>query len=286
MDLNRGWRTALIRDRVADARLEGVVSADRYVVVRPGQVVTPAAALRAGPDPGAEQVSQLLFGEAFDRLDDQGDYVFGQARRDGCVGWAPAKAIDQPLSTPTHWVSALRAYAFAEPSIKAPASGPLSLNALVRVVEETETLMRAERVGWIARRHLAPIGVCAADPAAVALAHLGAPYVWGGRDSTGLDCSGLVQQALLACGFACPRDADQQQALGAPAPADDLIRGDLIFWRGHVGMMADPRRLIHANAHHMAVTLEPLATVIARGEDPLAYRRLSGRKSPARRRKP
>lgn len=286
MDLNRVSRTLLLRDGLADARLEGVVPADRYVVVRPGQVVTPAAALRARPDSGAEQVSQLLFGETFDRLDDQGDFVLGQARRDGYVGWAQTKAIDQPVSAPTHWVSALRAFAFAEPSVKAPPRGPLSLNALVRVTERTDTLMLAERIGWIPARHLSPIGVHARDPAAVALAHLGAPYLWGGRDSAGLDCSGLVQQALLACGFACPRDADQQQALGAPAPADGLVRGDLVFWRGHVGMMADPRRLIHANVHHLTVTLEPLAVVIARGEEPVAYRRLSGRKSPARRRKP
>lgn len=291
MGLSADPRTRLAREGLADARLEGLVLADRFVAVRPSQAAAPVVSLRAGADPGAEQVSQLLFGEAFDRLDDHAGFTFGQARRDGYVGWAAAEALREGQSASTHWVSALRAFAFEEPSITAAARGPLSLNALVRVVEETETLALAEGMGWIAKRHLSPIGVTAEDPAAVALAHLGAPYLWGGRDSSGLDCSGLVQQALMACGLACPRDADQQQALGAPAPVDGLMRGDLVFWSDHVGMMADARRLVHANAHHMAVAVESLAKVVARvsangGGNPIAYRRLSGRRSRSPRRKP
>lgn len=290
MELSADPRLLLAHDGVADARLEGLTPARAYAPVRPAQAKTPVVSLRAGPDPGAEQVSQLLFGEAFDRLDEQDGFSFGQARRDGYVGWVEANALSDRLAAPTHWVSALRAFAFAEPSIKASVRGALSLNALVRVTKETEVLALAEDMGWIAKQHLTAVGVHAQDPAAVALAHLGAPYLWGGRDSAGLDCSGLVQQALLACGQACPRDADQQQALGASAMADELMRGDLVFWPDHVGMMADARRLIHANVFHMAVTVEPLAVVAARiaqagGGDPVAHRRLSGRRSPVRRRR-
>ncbi len=109
---------------------------------------------------------------------------------------------------------------------------------------------------------------------------LGAPYLWGGRDSLGLDCSGLVQQALYAVGAACPRDTDQQALLGESVPRSELARGDLVFWRGHVGMMLDETRLIHANAHHMAVAIEPLSAAVARiagkgGGEPTAMRRLS-----------
>jgi hypothetical protein len=273
-------RTTLAREGLADARLEGVIAASKYCATRPAQTVVPAAALRAAPDAGAEQMDQLLFGEGFERLETSGDFVLGQAIRDGYVGWVDNRALADEIAEPTHWVSALRAYAFGAPSIKSAARGPLSLNALVSVVEETETLARAERIGWIAKAHLSPIGVTFTDPAAVALAHLGAPYLWGGRDSTGLDCSGLMQQALLACGLACPRDTDQQQALGVPAPPRALIRGDLVFWRGHVGMMLDGDRLIHANGHFMAVTAEPLAEASARiaaqgAGDPIAYRRIS-----------
>ena len=272
-------RVTLMRDGLADAKLEGLALAQRFVAARPSQATVPVAAVRAGPDPRAEQVDQLLFGEGFDRLQVQDAFVLGQASRDGYVGWIEAAALSDEIAHPTHWVSALRAFAFEEPSIKAPARGPLSLNAMVTVVEETGALWRADRIGWIAKAHLSPVGRSLSDPAKVALAHLGAPYLWGGRDSAGLDCSGLIQQAFLACGLACPRDSDQQQALGEAAAPEALARNDLVFWTEHVGMMLDGRRLIHANAHHMAVSVEPLARARARiaasgGGEPIAYRRV------------
>ena len=273
-------RVTLMRDGLADARLEGLTPARRFVAARPSQTIVPLAAVRAHPDTHAEQVDQLLFGEGFDRLQVEGAFVLGQASRDGYVGWVEAAVLSDEITHPTHWVSALRAFAFEEPSIKASACGPLSLNAMVTVVEETGDLCHANRIGWIAKAHLSPVGRSLSDPVKVALAHLGAPYLWGGRDSAGLDCSGLIQQAFLACGLACPRDSDQQQALGDAAPPEALARGDLVVWTEHVGMMLDGRRLIHANAHHMAVAVEPLARVRARmvangGGEPIAYRRLA-----------
>jgi cell wall-associated NlpC family hydrolase len=289
--VNLDPRVTLVRDGIADARLEGLIKAGSFQPARASQTIALAAALRAAPDPRAEQLDQLLFGEGFDVFEASGQFVFGQAWRDGYVGWVEADDLAGQGAPPTHWVSALRAFAFAAPSIKAPARGPLSLNALVTVVEEAGTLVRADKIGWVARAHLLPIGTVFADPAKVALAHLGAPYLWGGRDSAGLDCSGLIQQALLACGVACPRDADQQQALGVAVPPDALARGDLVFWKDHVGMMLDTRRLIHANGYAMAVTVESLARARARisgegGGAPIAYRRLSLQTPGRRRRKP
>ena len=173
----------------------------------------------------------------------------------------------------------LRTFGFEAPSIKSPAVGHLSLNALVEVVEEDGTLARVADFGWVPKRHLTPIGSFATDPAVIAEQFVGAPYLWGGRDSIGLDCSGLVQQSLYACGVACPRDSDQQALLGQEAPGSALVRGDLVFWRGHVGMMLDEDQLIHANGHHMAVAIEPLAVAVDRialleERRPTAYRRL------------
>lgn len=270
-------RVTLARDGVADARLEGLLKAERFLPVRPCQVIQPVAALRAAPDPRAEQLDQVLYGERFDRLETLGGFVLGQATRDGYVGWVEVAALSDEIAAPTHWVSALRTYAFEAASIKAPARGPLSLNALVTIVDETEVLARDLRIGWIAKAHLSPIGAAQSDPAGIALAHLGAPYLWGGRESTGLDCSGLILQARLACGLACPRDSDQQQGLGDPAPENALARGDLVFWKGHVAMMLDAEHMVHANAFHMAVAVEPLAEararIAARGGEPIAFRR-------------
>lgn len=272
-------RLTLARGDLADAALEGVVPADRYAAPLALACAVPAAAIRRSPDARAEQMDQLLFGERFDVLEAAEGWAWGQARRDGYVGYVERLALGEAGSLPTHRVSALRAYAFAEPSIKAAAAGPLSINALVAVGAQEGRFGRVEGLGWMFMHQLAPVGQVEADFVAVAERFAGAAYLWGGREAEGVDCSGLVQQALLACGRACPRDTDLQQALGAPAAATDLRRGDLVFWRGHVAVMLDGERIIHANAHHAAVAVEPLSQARDRifaqgGGQPIAFRRL------------
>ncbi len=119
--------------------------------------------------------------------------------------------------------------------------------------------------GFVARRHLAAPDVRQPDFVAVAERLLGTPYVWGGKTHAGCDCSGLIQTALQAAGIAAPRDTDMMEAaLGSPVSQTDLKRGDLIFWKGHMGVMRDAATLLHANAFHMEVASEPLADTIAR----------------------
>jgi len=262
--MTRDARVILARPTLAASRLEGLVRAERFVQTHPGQTMVPNAAIRAAPATSAEQVNQLLFGEMFDALDESNGFVWGQARRDGYVGWVGKDALATSISEPTHWVRVPRTVVFTAPSIKARVWGFLGLNALVSVAESAESLARVVAAGWVPAAHLAPIGRGWLEPAAAAAGFLGAPYVWGGRDSLGLDCSGLVQQALLAAGLACPRDADQQSLLGVPVATSDLARGDLVFWKGHVGMMLDAQTLLHANAHHMAVAIEPLREAVDR----------------------
>ena len=273
-------RLTLARDGVAATALEGMLDASAYLAPEPMQAVFPVAAIRRDPVRTAEQMDQLLFGERFDVLQRRDGWAFGQALRDGYVGWARLEALAPAGGPPTHWVSALRTYAFGDASIKSAPVARLSMNALVRVERREGRFARLAGSGHVVEHHLNPLGVWAADPAGVALQFLGAPYLWGGRDSVGLDCSGLVQQALYAAGVAAPRDSDQQATLGAPLDlAGELQRGDLVFWRGHVGMMLDSATLIHANAFHMAVSSEPLAKAVARiaeggGGQPIGRRRL------------
>jgi cell wall-associated NlpC family hydrolase len=275
-------RLTLTRGGLAADHLDGQVAADRYVTPIPMQVILPVAGIRKAPERSAEQLDQLLFGERFDVLESLDGWVFGQARRDGYVGFVRAEALGPVGAPPTHWVSALRTFAFDQPSIKTRPTGRYSRNALVTVEATEGRFTKVAGSGWIVAEHLSPLGEWAGDPASMAVTYLGAPYLWGGRDSLGLDCSGLVQQALYACGLSCPRDSDQQQALGRPITpgAGGLQRNDLVFWRGHVGIMLDAQRLLHANAHHMAVVIESLAEAVPRiiglgvGE-PVAYRRLT-----------
>lgn len=272
-------RVTPLRDGIASRALEGVVPAEVYLDPRRLGCVVPAAAVRRAPDGASEQMDQLLFGEVFEALEEEGGFLWGQAGRDGYVGFVEAAALAPAGEAPTHRVGAIRTYAFAEPSIKSRAAGPYSLNALVTVEAVEGRLARVTGAGWMAADHLTPIGSFETDPAGVAERYLGAPYLWGGRESLGLDCSGLVQQALLACGLACPRDADQQQGLGREIGREAFGRGDLVFWKGHVAIGLDRERIIHANAHHMAVAIEPLDAALERikaagSGEPTAFRRI------------
>ena len=266
-------RLTLARDDLADAALQGLIRAGRFDQTKAYHCAVPAAAIRRAPDPDAEQLDQLLFGETFLVLESTAGWAWGQAGRDGYVGHARLDDLKAGAVAATHRVTALRAYAFSRPDLKSRPAALLSFNALVAVEAQEGKYLKAQGSGWIAAGQLQPIGAVETDPDAVAERFVGAPYQWGGRESLGLDCSGLVQQALHACGRSCPRDSDQQQALGHAVAAADLARNDLVFWKGHVGMMLDAQRLIHASAFHMQVAIEPLAEAVARIGEPTACRR-------------
>jgi cell wall-associated NlpC family hydrolase len=277
-------RVTPIRDGVASRSLEGIVRAEVYLDPTVMTCAVPATGIHRAADAASEQMDQLLFGERFEVIEEEGPWLWGQAPRDGYVGFVAAAAL-KPLPAlvdrdgPTHRVSALRTYAFAGPSIKTRASGPYSMNALVAVEALEGRLAQVAGAGWMAAEHLTPIGTFEADWAGVAERFVGAPYLWGGRESLGLDCSGLVQAALFACGLACPRDADQQAALGREIGRDDFGRGDLVFWNGHVAIGLDEARVVHANGFHMMVAVEPLEAAITHIDaagvgPPTTFRRL------------
>jgi cell wall-associated NlpC family hydrolase len=273
-------RLTLARPELAAASLEGVVAADRYEATRTLQVTASRVALQRARDRDAEWLDELIYGERFDTLAGDGDYLWGQARRDGYVGFVRAEALGTAGAQPTHRVRVVSSFAFAEPSFKSHPIGPFSLNALVALESEAGPFARASDGAFFWTGHLAPVGSgFETDLAAVAERFVGAPYLWSGRTIAGLDCSGLVQQALYACGRACPRDADQQAALGHAIDRAELTRADLVCWDGHIGVMLDEARLLHASSHHMATAIEPLADVIARNQAagrgaPTGYRRL------------
>jgi len=271
-------RLTLARDGIAARALGGIVPAERYVDTILRQARLPAAALRRAPSPEAEQLDQLLFGELFEVLAEADGWAFGQARRDGYVGYVASEELGAPGAAPTHTVRALRTYGFSAPSIKAAPIGLYSMNTPV-AEEGREGRFVKTAGGWIVEEHLAALGDDAPDYVAVAERLVGTPYQWGGRESLGLDCSGLVQQALYAAGRASPRDSDQQAAMGEPVEGTALRRGDLVFWRGHVAMLTSPTDIVHANSTHMAVVIEPLAEAVTRtanrgGGEPTGYRRI------------
>lgn len=257
---------------------EGLVPAAGYVAPQPCVCAAWEAPLLCAPDPAAEQADQLLHGEPFAVLGARGGYAYGEAGRDGYVGWVRESALAPGGGSPSHRVTALRTYVFSRPAMKSAPLGQLSLNALLQGGAVGGGFLAAAG-GWVWTAHVAPVGErFETDLAGVAERYLGAPYRWGGRDSLGLDCSGLVQQAFYACGRGCPRDSGDQRAMGRAVSRSEVRRGDLAFWRGHVALLIDGERLIHANAHAMAVAVEAAdaacARIAASGGGDVEFRRV------------
>jgi len=254
------------RPDLAAAHLRGKVEAARFVEGAEQQVIAGIAPLRKEPAHDAPLLTEALHGERITTYEtDEEGWAWGQLESDNYVGWIPAAALLEPGPAPTHRVAALRTLVFPGPSIKLPPTEALPFGATVAVEREQDGFAVTAAGGYLPRPHLAPLASHESDFVAVAERFVGTPYLWGGKSSLGVDCSGLVQVALAACGIPCPRDSDMQEGtLGKPANLAGLQAGDLIFWKGHVAIARGRNSLIHANAFHMAVTIEPVAEALTR----------------------
>jgi len=245
--------------RVAALHLAGSVTADQYLAGWAMSVAVPVADLRAAPHGGRDR--QLLLGAQVTVFEDRTGWSFVQAT-DGHVGYLRSDQLG-PVVAPTHFVATPATHAYTEETFKSPDLLHLPLGCRVRVEDERHKFFETE-VGFVPKKHLRGLDRPMGDPVTVAQLHFGVPYLWGGNSTRGIDCSGLVSAGLQACGIACPPDSDLQLAELGTAFSDDYRRGDLIFWKGHVGFMVDAETLIHANAHHMAVVYEPIAQAVVR----------------------
>lgn len=265
---DRDPRLTPARPDLAAKFLRGAVSARHFVEGVRCEIVAGVADLKNAPVPDAPLDTQALRGETVVVYEDHEGYAWAQLEADGYVGYLPALALAPVGRPPTHRVAVRRTFVYPGPDMKLPPLAVLPFGAKIAIREQRGTFAIAAD-GAIFAAHLEPVGEHASDFVAVAERFLGAPYLWGGKTPDGVDCSGLVQAALNAAGIACPRDTDmQEKALGRPLdlagepPA--LERGDLVFWKGHVGIMRDAGRLLHANGFHMLVETEPFSVARAR----------------------
>ena len=262
------------RPDLADIRLRGKVAAEHFTKGKPSRVSVAVAGLHRSPSSEAPLDTQAVRGEPV-TVFEHGKYGWDwvQLGLDGYVGWMEASAMGGDPHEPTHRVCVPRTLVFSEPDIKSPLVEILPLGAAVCVVDGSRDhnaeYALIEPNGAVVSQHVMPVSQHLEDYVSVAERLIDTPYLFGGTTAFGLDCSALIQIAMRMTGRNIMRDADMQEGsvgtlLAKGSDLADLQRGDLIFWKGHCGIMLDAENLLHANAHHMAVAAEPLSEAIGR----------------------
>ena len=264
--MNFDKRLTPARPDLAAEYLREQIEAETYAPGRRMQVRVSHVNVQRKPSDDAPTDTQALHGETLIAYEERAGWCWVQLDRDRYVGYVCAEALTENITKANHRVSARHTMIYSAPDIKSPPLDALPFGAEVHIVAAVESIL-ANRLRFIFSRHLAPNTLPLGEFVGLAEMFLHTPYLWGGKTDMGIDCSGLVQVALAAAGVAAPRDTDMMEAaLGSPVDVDEglrgLRRGDLVFWRGHVGIMQNEDMLLHANAHFMMVTSEPL--IVAR----------------------
>ena len=253
-------RITPIRRDLASTAYKAIVKRKKYVTAKLATVKSAFTPLYSNK--GSKLSTQLLYGEECDVFETKNGWSWIQSRRDNYVGYTPTINLTRKIYKPNSKVISLRTVIYTKPDIKSVTKGYLSFNSLVEVIKIKGKYSLIKNLGWCPSLDLAKIKSSKFNHIDLSKQYLDTPYLWGGRDSMGIDCSGLVQNLHQINNRSFPRDTDMQEIFvtNEVKYEKDLKAGDLVFWKGHVAMMIDNSNIIHANAFHMKTAIEPLST--------------------------
>ena len=253
-------RITPIRRDLASTAYKAIVKRKKYVTAKLATVKSAFTPLYSNK--GSKLSTQLLYGEECDVFETKNGWSWIQSRRDNYVGYTPTIHLTRKIYKPNSKVISLRTVIYTKPDIKSVTKGYLSFNSLVEVIKIKGKYSLIKNLGWCPSLDLVKIKSSKFNHIDLSKQYLDTPYLWGGRDSMGIDCSGLVQNLHQINNRPFPRDTDMQEIFVTKEVKyeKDLKAGDLVFWKGHVAMMIDNSNIIHANAFHMKTAIEPLST--------------------------
>jgi len=211
----------------------------------------------------SEDDSQLLYGETFQVEEEHGAYVYGHSILDNYKGYIDREDLIKDATPANALITTRFAHLYPEPDMKSRPKKSISFMSRVSLNDKSENdFVQTQSGEWLYKDVVCKIDQYKPndDLADLALKFLDTPYRYGGRSMLGIDCSGLVQIAMIARGLDCPpRDSRKQEgAFGKKVAKDNLQRNDIVFFEGHVGIMIDSENILNATARHMTALIEPL----------------------------
>jgi len=206
-------------------------------------VITPTADILGNPQEPhmiSQKDSQLLYGEQFHVEESHGAYVYGYSTHDHYKGYVERDQLIKNAPEPNAFVTTKSTHIYTEPNFKSRPVEAISFLSRLSVTKTTaDNFTQLADGQWVYTKHIQTL-VDTLDLADIASLYIGTPYLFGGRSMWGIDCAGLVQNALIAKGYT------------------DI---PIVYFKGHVGIMLNKTNILNATARHMTTVVEKLSVL-------------------------
>ncbi len=223
---------------------------------------SPVANINSKPSEKSEITSQILYGEKFKILSKKNGWLKIKTNFDNYVGFIKKSKFNKNFK-PTNKICKLKSKIFKKINNKfVPTNNFLYFASGISIKNFNKDYVEFERNKWIKKKDIKKIDHYEKNYIKIVKLFLGSKYLWGGKTSIGIDCSALIQIYFYYNRVFFPRDTKDQIKFCKKKSKKKLYRGDIIFWKGHVGMCIDRSKFIHAYGPKKKVLIMPTSFTI------------------------